>query len=349
MSQLQFLNHILQRHHPSQPLDTVRPRPSSRFESQVPLGLSPVQQPPAGDDSGTVSRESYEQAPDQESFEDNSPNPLNRTNWANRSYKTYKTYSSHPPTGNSGSRLEDSAIVEEPLQTTSLPEPVIQKSPPTGYLSQLQPGQITQPRQDAQKYHIEHTSQSPVESHAGNNPLDIQFHDRLESIPLTYHRHSHDAHPPHGVLSSHEPEIPRISPDSPSDALHSHSGPSADWQTRPFSASETLSVQDIKQNPATGMTGVLLEASLPIGPIMPAASSSSIQSSDRMPSSAPAVRSKTESVVNVTIGRVEVRASTPNKKELPQRHTKPSGIISLDRYLSIRSQRSQLAGDGGLS
>ncbi len=46
--------------------------------------------------------------------------------------------------------------------------------------------------------------------------------------------------------------------------------------------------------------------------------------------------SRIEPVVNVTIGRVEVRAVQSPKPEQAPRHEKPSGVMSLDEYLSRR-------------
>jgi hypothetical protein len=59
----------------------------------------------------------------------------------------------------------------------------------------------------------------------------------------------------------------------------------------------------------------------------------------------PEPASSPDPVVNVTIGRVEVRASSPPPPEKPSpRPKKPSGIISLDKYLS---QRSRAAAERG--
>lgn len=46
-----------------------------------------------------------------------------------------------------------------------------------------------------------------------------------------------------------------------------------------------------------------------------------------------------ESVINVTIGSIEVRAIQSREPELPRSQGKPSGVMSLDQYLTMRSQR----------
>jgi hypothetical protein len=46
----------------------------------------------------------------------------------------------------------------------------------------------------------------------------------------------------------------------------------------------------------------------------------------------------TEPVVNVTIGRIEVRATRSPEPEQPRRKKKPSGVMSLDQYLGRRVQ-----------
>lgn len=43
-----------------------------------------------------------------------------------------------------------------------------------------------------------------------------------------------------------------------------------------------------------------------------------------------------EPVVNVTIGRIEVRAAPPPASGQPRRKKKPSGVMSLDKYLGLR-------------
>ena len=48
-------------------------------------------------------------------------------------------------------------------------------------------------------------------------------------------------------------------------------------------------------------------------------------------------RVETEPVTNVTIGRIEVRAA-PREIEQSRRKKKPSGVMSLDKYLSQRTQ-----------
>ena len=50
-----------------------------------------------------------------------------------------------------------------------------------------------------------------------------------------------------------------------------------------------------------------------------------------------ASRVETEPVTNVTIGRIEVRA-TPREVEQSERKKKPSGVMSLDKYLRQRIQ-----------
>jgi len=45
-----------------------------------------------------------------------------------------------------------------------------------------------------------------------------------------------------------------------------------------------------------------------------------------------------EPVINVTIGRIEVRAIQSREPDLPKSQGKPSGVMSLDQYLNMRSQ-----------
>lgn len=47
---------------------------------------------------------------------------------------------------------------------------------------------------------------------------------------------------------------------------------------------------------------------------------------------------ETEPVVNVTIGRIEVRATRPPEPGQPRPRKKPSGVMSLDQYLGRRVQ-----------
>jgi hypothetical protein len=49
-------------------------------------------------------------------------------------------------------------------------------------------------------------------------------------------------------------------------------------------------------------------------------------------------KTETEPVVNVTIGRIEVRATRPPEPGQPRRKKKPSGVMSLDQYLGRRVQ-----------
>ncbi len=49
-------------------------------------------------------------------------------------------------------------------------------------------------------------------------------------------------------------------------------------------------------------------------------------------------KAETEPVTNVTIGRIEVRAILPRSAEKTERKKKPSGIMSLDNYLSRQKQ-----------
>jgi len=49
-------------------------------------------------------------------------------------------------------------------------------------------------------------------------------------------------------------------------------------------------------------------------------------------------KAETEPVTNVTIGRIEVRAIPPKSAEKTERKKKPSGIMSLDKYLSRQKQ-----------
>ena len=49
-------------------------------------------------------------------------------------------------------------------------------------------------------------------------------------------------------------------------------------------------------------------------------------------------KAETEPVTNVTIGRIEVRAIPPSSAEKTERRKKPSGIMSLDNYLSRQKQ-----------
>ena len=47
---------------------------------------------------------------------------------------------------------------------------------------------------------------------------------------------------------------------------------------------------------------------------------------------------ETEPVVNVTIGRIEVRANQSPAPQQPRQHKKPSGVMTLDKYLSMQKQ-----------
>jgi hypothetical protein len=51
-------------------------------------------------------------------------------------------------------------------------------------------------------------------------------------------------------------------------------------------------------------------------------------------------KTKTEPIVNVTIGRIEVKASPADSvKQSKVRINKPSGVMSLDDYLKLRERR----------
>jgi hypothetical protein len=47
-------------------------------------------------------------------------------------------------------------------------------------------------------------------------------------------------------------------------------------------------------------------------------------------------RAQAEPIVNVTIGRIEVRADPPQIPKQRERRAKPTGVMSLDEYLSQR-------------
>lgn len=53
-------------------------------------------------------------------------------------------------------------------------------------------------------------------------------------------------------------------------------------------------------------------------------------------------KTETEPVVNVTIGRVEVRATQAQTPKKLKETTKPSGVMNLDEYLKQRERRSQM-------
>lgn len=52
-------------------------------------------------------------------------------------------------------------------------------------------------------------------------------------------------------------------------------------------------------------------------------------------------QTKTEPVINVTIGRIEVRAVQAETTKKPKAHHKPSGVMSLDDYLRQRENRGR--------
>jgi len=49
-------------------------------------------------------------------------------------------------------------------------------------------------------------------------------------------------------------------------------------------------------------------------------------------------KASSEPVINVTIGRIEVRAIQSREPESPGSQGKPSGMMSLDQYLNMRSR-----------
>jgi hypothetical protein len=61
--------------------------------------------------------------------------------------------------------------------------------------------------------------------------------------------------------------------------------------------------------------------------------------SDRQNKSRKDSRTEIEPITNVTIGRIEVRATPLQEIEKPKRKRKPSGVMSLDQYLSQRNQK----------
>jgi hypothetical protein len=52
-------------------------------------------------------------------------------------------------------------------------------------------------------------------------------------------------------------------------------------------------------------------------------------------------QTKSEPVINVTIGRIEVRAVQAETTKKPKAHHKPSGVMSLDDYLKQREKRGR--------
>lgn len=350
MSQLQFLNRILMRHDPGRPLETVHPRPASRFESESP---QPGEQP-----STPRFQEEPHQPAEQHSPAPPGENSLNSSNTPSE----IVPHDSHDSHGSHDLSLPAHTEVKPPVPPgTETPHEATRSIPPPES-SQQQPA----PRSPVEIHFNENREQIPLESSRG-----ILSTPELAGIPNpATPKPSMEASPEISSKNSSSKTTsrnPQNVPDKVSAAKLSAAKVTADKEiepdsnlTSPLAAEPSGESQSQSQsrsqsheeffntvlNPAPGQTGILLEETLPAGLRMPVPSSPSSESARHSFSSQRATNTqpRPEPVVNVTIGRVEVRASAPKSGETPGRPKKPSGIISLDKYLSLRSQSPEHGG-----
>ena len=105
---------------------------------------------------------------------------------------------------------------------------------------------------------------------------------------------------------------------------------------RSSQAVDPISTEDGKEPRTQPLQPEIQQAGL-IQPLLGLVTAMQAELSSRWQMSTP--QAETEPVVNVTIGRVEVRAVQTKSTSKPETRQKPSGVMSLHEYLKQREKR----------